>query len=164
MGVPCSLQAYICLIPALGNLNLDKIPSSRASVWESLRWVRTRLAQKAVVMQKFPGQPSSLPGGDNRLVSMSQIVTACNFSAVSRMLWHSFGKHFLRKLRGPKEWLLLVVVAMCVTFCSDVIPEQWEGLEHLFSQDKLFCVLPAELEKPFLLYLKRRHLVCKQLS
>lgn len=64
-----------------------------------------------------------------------------------------FGKHFLRKMRDPKEWLLLVVVAVCVTFCSDVIPEQWEGLEHWFSQDKLFCILPAELEEQFLLHL-----------
>lgn len=36
MGVPGSLQAYIGLIPVLGNLNLDKTPSSRASEWESL--------------------------------------------------------------------------------------------------------------------------------
>lgn len=41
-----------------------------------------------------------------------------------------------------------------------VIPEQWEGLEHWFSQGKLFCILPAELEKPFLLCLNWRGILC----
>lgn len=62
MWAPCSLQAYIGLIPVFGNLNLGKMPLSNASQWGSLRWVRAGSAQKVLVMQKFPGQPSSLLG------------------------------------------------------------------------------------------------------
>lgn len=165
MGVPSGLQAYIGLILVLGNLNLDKIPSSRASEWGSLRWVRTGLAQKAVVMQKFPGQPSSLLGGDNRLVHEPSSGLPVTFLQQARCFWHSFGKYFLWKLRDPKEWLLLVVVAMCVT-CSDVC-NSWavggagtlvfsgQALLHLASWTgkTISCVLDL-----------KRHLVCKQLS
>lgn len=160
MGVPCSFQAYICLIPVFGNLNVDKILSSRASEWESLRWVRTRPVQKAV-MQKFPGQPSSLLAGDNRLVSMSQIITACNFSIISGMLWQAFPK----EAEGSQG---VAASGGCSCVCHLLLRcHSWTvgGAGTLVFSGQALLHLASWTGKTISSVLElKRHLVCKQLS
>lgn len=54
--------------------------------------------------------------------------------------------------KDPKEWLVVVVVAVCVTFCSYTCnPGAWEWLPRWYFHDKFFCLLPAELEELILL-------------
>lgn len=57
------------------------------------------------------------------LVSVSQMLGCLSCSKLlynNRCFWHSLGSVFQGDPRDPKVWLLLVVVAVCVTFCSHV--------------------------------------------
>ena len=83
-----------------------------------------------------------------------------------RCFWHSIGKHLPGDLRDPKEWLLLVVVAICVTFCSYVYNPWAVGVAAtlVFSGQALLRLASWTGKTIFSVLEPNGHLVCKQLS